>query len=120
MFYAADIHCAPRHMIGVCPPGSDTKVEPAAPGSGAKVEPAAPGSGAKVEPAAPGSGAKVQSLATLLWGLTPVNTLLWRLNPASMVPFRLKTVTFISVFEFLLFTKVQRCKIFHQFPNNFS
>ena len=95
MFYAADIHCAPRHMIGVCPPGSDTKVEPAAPGSGAKVE-----------SAGLGSGAKVQSLATLLWGLTPVNTLLWRLTPASMVPFRLKTVTFISVFEFLLSTKV--------------
>jgi len=30
------------------------------------VEPAAPGSGAAL-----GSGAKVQSLATLLWGLTP-------------------------------------------------
>ena len=35
------------------------------------MEPAAPSSGA-----APGSGAEVQSLATLLWGLTPATTLL--------------------------------------------
>ena len=47
-------------------------MEPAAPGSGAEVEGAAPGSGAEVEGAAPGSGPKVQSLATVLWGQTPV------------------------------------------------
>ena len=83
--------------ISTAPPV--TCLEFAAPGPDAKVEPAAPGSGAKVESAGLGSGAKLQSIATLLWGLTPVNT-------ASMEPFRLKTVTFISIFEFLLSTKV--------------
>ena len=52
---------------------------------------AALGSGAKVEPAGLGSGAKVQSLATLLWGLTPASTahltLLWGLTPATTYGF---------------------------------
>ena len=38
---------------------------------------AAPGSDPKVDPAGLGSGAKVQSLATLLWGLTPESTRLY-------------------------------------------
>ena len=38
----------------------------------AEWSPQASGLASKVEGAAPGSGAKVQSLATLLWGLTPV------------------------------------------------